>query len=124
MGCHQYTTSSNSTTLESNKSVRDLLTDVERNEQRKKQQAEKGLDALTFFVFTQLDEQGVQNAESVSKRVGAAFTKFSNWQQSEKELRELRKQVTFAIFAEEDDLEKVTPLVESLFTTLQRTYHH
>ena len=38
----------------------------------------------------------------------AAFAEFTNWRHSEKELRELRKKVTFAIFAEEDDLDKVT----------------
>jgi type I restriction enzyme R subunit len=40
---------------------------------------------------------------------------------SEKELRELRKKVTFAIFAEEDDPNKVTALVDSIFTVLQKT---
>ena len=48
----------------------------------------------------------------------AAFAEFSNWRESEKELRELRKKVTFAIFAEEDDLNKVTGLVDSIFTVL------
>ena len=38
----------------------------------------------------------------------------------ERELRELRKKVTFAIFAEEDDLNKVTTLVDSIFAVLQR----
>jgi type I restriction enzyme R subunit len=33
-------------------------------------------------------------------------------------LRELRKKVTFAIFAECDQLEQVTPLVEGLFALL------
>jgi hypothetical protein len=36
------------------------------------------------------------------------------------ELREARKQVTFAIFAEEDDLNKVTATVDALFTLLQK----
>ena len=42
--------------------------------------------------------------------------KFPNWQRSEAELRELRKQVTFALYAEEDDIQKVTTTVEALFT--------
>jgi type I restriction enzyme R subunit len=99
----------------------DLLQEIERNEQRQKQQAEKGLDALTFFVFVRLEESGVPNAEAVSKKVREAFANYPNWQTSEKELRELRQRVTFAIYAEEDDLEKVTALVEGLFGTLQRT---
>ena len=39
-----------------------------------------------------------------------------------RELRELRKQVTFAVFAEQDDLEKVTATVEALFTLLQKSF--
>lgn len=99
----------------------DLLHEIERNEQRQKQQAEKGLDALTFFVFVRLEESGVPNAETVSKKVREAFANYPNWQNSEKELRELRQRVTFAVYAEEDDLEKVTALVEELFGTLQKT---
>ena len=37
--------------------------------------------------------------------------------------REVRKQVTFAVFCEEDDLEKVTATVEALFTLLQKSFH-
>jgi hypothetical protein len=35
-------------------------------------------------------------------------------------LRELRQQVTFALFAACDQLEQVTPLVEALFSTLAK----
>ena len=51
-----------------------------------------------------------------------AFEKHPNWKTSEAELREARKQVTFAIFSEEDDLNKVTTTVDALFTLLQRSY--
>ena len=37
-------------------------------------------------------------------------------------MREARKQVTFAIFSEEDDLNKVTATVDALFTLLRRMY--
>jgi type I restriction enzyme R subunit len=56
----------------------------------------------------------------VSARICDAFGKFTNWQRSENELRELRKQVTYAIFADEDDMDKVTATVEALFDRLQR----
>jgi type I restriction enzyme R subunit len=62
----------------------------------------------------------VANAETASKKVREAFGEFTNWRGSEKELRELRKKVTFAIFAEEDDLNKVTALVDSIFTVLRK----
>ena len=49
-----------------------------------------------------------------------AFVEFPNWKQSENALRELRKKVTFAIFAECDDLDEVSGLVEELFRVLER----
>jgi len=98
----------------------DLLKEIEGDEDRKKTQAAKGLDGLTYFVLCKLTDEGVANAETASKKVRQAFAEFSNWRQSEKELRELRKKVTFAIFAEEDDLDKVTALVDSIFTVLQK----
>ncbi len=99
----------------------ELLKEVERNEERKKEQAAKGLDGVIYFVLCKLQEEGVPNAEAVSKKVGEAFTSFRNWRRSEKDLRELRKKVTFAIFAEEEDLDKVSALVDRLFTVLQKT---
>ena len=100
----------------------ELLKEIEKNEQRKKEQAAKGLDGLTYFVLCKLTDDGIPNPEPASKKVREAFTKFPNWQRSEAELREVRKQVTFAIFAEEDDMEKVTATVEALFTLLQKSF--
>ena len=74
------------------------------------------MDGLTYFVLCKLTDDGVANAEIASKKVRDAFAEFPNWRDSEKELRELRKKVTFAIFAEEDDIDKVTALVDSIFT--------
>jgi type I restriction enzyme R subunit len=36
-------------------------------------------------------------------------------------MREARKRVTFAIFAAEEDLNKVTAIVDALFTLLRRS---
>jgi type I restriction enzyme R subunit len=99
-----------------------LLKEIEKNEQRKKEQSAKGLDGLTYFVLCKLTDDGIPNPEQVSRKVAGKFAKFPNWRRSEAELRELRKQVTFAVFAEEDDLEKVTATVEALFTLLQKSY--
>ena len=99
-----------------------LLKEIEKNEQRKKDQAAKGLDGLTYFVLCKLTDDGIPNPEQVSRKVAGEFAKFPNWQRSEAELRELRKQVTFAVFAEEVDLDKVTATVEALFTLLQKSY--
>jgi len=99
-----------------------LLKEIERNEQRKIEQAAKGLDGLTYFVLCKLTDDGIANPEQVSRKVAGEFAKFPNWRRSEAELRELRKQVTFAVFAQEDDLEKVTATVEALFALLQKSY--
>jgi len=100
----------------------DLLQAIEKNLERKRWQAEQGLDDLTSFVFSQLTEAGIAHPELVSKNVSRWFADYPHWRQREFELRELRKKVTFAIFAEEDDMDKVTAVVESLFAVLQRSY--
>jgi type I restriction enzyme, R subunit len=98
----------------------ELIKQIEGDAERKKTQAAKGLDGLTYFILCKLIEEAIGNPEIVSKKVRDAFAEFTNWRESEKELRELRKKVTFAIFAEEDDLDKVTALVDSIFTVLQK----
>ena len=63
----------------------------------------------------------VHNAEAVSRKIRQAFGEFPNWRRSESALRELRKKVTFALFAETDDLDRVTAMVDDLFTLLERS---
>ncbi|KAB2842868.1 MAG: HsdR family type I site-specific deoxyribonuclease [Burkholderiales bacterium] len=98
----------------------ELLREVEGNEARKKEQAEKSFDGLTYFVYRSLLDAKIQNAEAVSRKIRHAFTEFPNWKRSENALRELRKKVTFAIFAETDDLNRVTAMVDGLFTLLEK----
>jgi len=100
----------------------DLLAAIEKDEQRKKQQAAKGLDGLAYFVLCKLTDDGIPNPEAVTGKIRAAFSEFPNWQRSETELREARKKVTFAIFAEEDDMDKVTATVDALFTLLHKSF--
>lgn len=99
----------------------DLFAAIRRNEERKKEQAEKGYDSLRYFVFTSLQEAGVKDAEAVSARAARAFVDHPNWRQSEADLRELRKAVTFAVYAAEDDLDQVTRIVDRLFSRLDKT---
>jgi type I restriction enzyme R subunit len=87
---------------------------------RKKEQAEKSFDGLTYFVYRSLLDAKIENAEVVSRKIRHAFTEFPNWKRSENALRELRKKVTFAIFAETDDLDRVTAMVDALFTLLEK----
>ncbi|MDP2157687.1 MAG: type I restriction endonuclease subunit R, partial [Nitrospirota bacterium] len=99
-----------------------LLRDIETNEQRKKEQAAKGLNSLTYFVLCKLTDDNIPNPEAASRKVAAAFAEFPNWQGSDAELREVRKKVTFALFAEEEDMVKVTATVEALFNLLQKSF--
>ena len=108
-----------STTAEA---LTELLRETEKNEQRKRIQSEKGLDNLTYFVLCKLTDDGIPNPEALSQKVCEAFTQYPNWQRSESELRELRKTVTLALFAEENDMGKVTSTVESLFTLLKKSF--
>ena len=80
------------------------------------------MDGLTYFVLRKLTDDGIPNPGPVSKKVREAFANYPNWQHSEAELREVRKQVTFAIFAEEDDMAKVAATVEALFMLLQKSF--
>ena len=99
----------------------DLLAAVNRDEKRKKDQASKGLDSISYFVLRKLTEDNIANAEAVSKKVRDAFAEYPNWRRSENELRELRKKVTFAVVAEEDDVEKAVASVEAVFSLIQKS---
>tara|TARA_R110002124_G_scaffold11952_3_gene56699 strand:+ start:2222 stop:5140 length:2919 start_codon:yes stop_codon:yes gene_type:complete len=100
--------------------LEELLREVAGNEARKKVQAEKSFDGLTYFVYRTLLDAQIANAEDVSRKIRNAFTDFPNWRRSENAMRELRKKVTFAIFAETEDLTAVSALVDELFSLLEK----
>ena len=85
--------------------LEELLAEIAKNETRKKEQAEKGFDAQTYFVFETLAEAGIGEPEKVTGKIRDAFTAHPSWRRSEKDRRELRKAMTFAIFAETDDMD-------------------
>ncbi len=97
-----------------------LIKEVGKNEARKKEQAEKSFDGLTYFVYRSLLDSRIENAEVVSRKIHQAFSDFPDWKQSENALRELRKKVTFAIYKETEDLNQVASLVDDLFTLLEK----
>ncbi len=67
-------------------------------------------------------DEGIPNAETVSAKIREAFAKHPGWKDGEGELRELRKAVTYVVHSEEDDLDKVTATVESLFMLLEKAF--
>ncbi len=104
------------------KALEDLIEELNKNEARKLELAASGLDSLTYFVKCKLIERDFPNADTVAREVREAFVHHPNWRTSEAELREVRNLVTIALFAQEEDLEKVTAAVDELFTLLQRSY--
>ena len=100
--------------------LEELLQEIGKNEERKKEQQAKGFDGFTFFVYHTLLDAGVGEAENVSSKIKAAFAEYPDWKKSEAALRDLRQKVTFAIFAEFDDPDKVTTIVDELFTLLDK----
>ncbi len=100
--------------------LENLTKEIERNEQRKREQAEKGFDGLTYFVYSTLLDAGITAPEEISKKIKAAFVEYPNWTSSEKEYREVRQKSTFALYAQIDDLEKVTTIIDQLFTLLSK----
>lgn len=85
---------------------------------RKKEQAEKGFDDLTFFIYKKMVESEINNAEEITKQIKGEFVNHPNWKSSEKELRELRQAVYFALLSEEDDINKAANLIDELFNHL------
>lgn len=90
---------------------------------RKKEQAEKGFDGLTFFIYRSLLDKGLPKSAEVTKQIKEEFVNNPNWKTSEKELRELRRGVYYAILAEEDNLDKAASIVEELFNHLFIAYN-
>jgi len=102
--------------------IEKLLAEIARNDKRKEEQAAKGVDSLTWFVLCKLTDDGISNPDVASKKVAQTFAGHPNWQRSEAEMREVRKQVTFALLAEEEDMDKVSATVEALFVLLQKSF--
>lgn len=96
----------------------DLLKIIEDNEARTREQAAKGMDGVTYFVYSTLQDAEIPEPEAVSQKVKAALVERPNWARSEKAMREVRQKMTFALYAVEDDLDKVTATVDHLLTLL------
>ena len=108
--------------LSSQEALEELRKLYEDDEKRKKEQAEKGFDGLTFFIYKTLSEKAIKNVDQVTRRIQQEFVSHPNWKTSEKELRELRQAVYFAVLSEEDDINKAANLIEELFNQLFIAY--
>jgi type I restriction enzyme R subunit len=99
----------------------ELFKEIEKDEKRKSEQANRGFDSFTFFVFKTLEDAGIDNPEELSKKLRGTFTEHPNWLKSEKDLREVRNKVTFTLYSAIDDLDQVADLVETLLSTLRKS---
>jgi len=90
---------------------------------RRKEQAEKGFDGLTYFIYRTLLDKEIKNTDIVTKNIKEEFVNHPNWKTSEKELRDLRQAVYFALLAEEDDIDKATNIVDEMFNHLYIAYN-
>jgi len=91
---------------------------IEANERRKQEQAAKHMDSMTYFVYSTLKDAGIQDPDQASAKIRTAFLEHVNWVDSEKELREVRQKITFALYSQEDDEDKVIQVVDQLITLL------
>jgi type I restriction enzyme R subunit len=105
---------------DTSEALNELLHQIELDQRRKQLQAERGLNSATFFILTTLDEAGISGSDDVSKQIGAAFVRHPNWRRSERDLREVRREITVALVLamEDDDFGKATSLVETLIAGL------
>lgn len=101
--------------------IKDLSNIIEANERRKREQAAKNMDSMTYYVYSTLRDAGLSDPDDASARIKTAFLEHPNWVASDKELREVRKLITFALYRQEDDEDKVVSLVEELLVALLKS---
>lgn len=106
--------------ISTQEALRGLLEALEKEEERKRKQKAKGFNSIEFFVFRTLEDESIKEPDEVVRHISNAFKTYANWQHSESECRELRKEVTFAILQKMDNLDRVTEIVERLFSLLLR----
>jgi type I restriction enzyme, R subunit len=100
----------------------ELLKEIEKNERRKAEQAARGLDSISYFVQCKLTDDGYSDADQTGAAIAKVFADHPNWYRSDAALREARQDVTFALVAVEDNIEKVTRTVEELFALLRKGF--
>jgi type I restriction enzyme, R subunit len=108
--------------IETREAIEALKQLYEEEMKRKQEQAERGFDGLTFFIYRTLLEKEIKDAETVTRTIREEFSNYPNWKTSDKELRELRKAIYYAILSKEDDIDKTADLIDELFSHLFKAY--
>jgi type I restriction enzyme R subunit len=104
-----------------NEALQELLNEIKKNEERKKEQEKLKLDSLTFYLHKELESAGVKDSIEAGKEIKNILEEYADWYSSEKSMREARNKVTIQIYKSIDDLDKVTALVEHIFSILSKS---
>ncbi len=108
--------------LTTKKTLEELRKLYEEDIERRKKQAEKGFDSLTYFVNQLIEQHKIPQPDIVTDKIKEAFVEHQTWKQSTEALRKLRAEIYYAILAEEDDIEKATKVAEELFRLISKAY--
>jgi len=106
---------------ETSEALNELINEIKKNEERKKEQEKLKLDNLSFYLFKELESTGIQDAKEAGVDIKNILEEFTDWYSSEKSMREARKKVTIRICKSTDDIDKVASLVDNIFSLLSKT---
>lgn len=104
------------------KALDKLLELLKENEKRKQQQAEKGFDGMTYFVFCKLIDHGLKDPEPVSLKIREAFVEHPNWLKSEDAYRALRQDIIFALFDVIEDMDEIAIMADELLRLIAKVH--
>ncbi len=106
--------------ISTQEALRELVRTMEKDARRKKEQTQKGFDSLHFFVYRTFADKGFADADGVTERIMGEFARYPDWKTGEKDLRELRTQVYYAVLEQHGDIDNAAILVDDLFSHLFR----
>lgn len=101
--------------------LEELLNEIKKNEDRKKEQEKLKLDSLAFFLHKEFEAAGLKDSIKAGTDIKNILEEYSDWPSSEKSMREARRKVTIRIFKSVDDFSKVSILVDGIFSLLSKT---
>ena len=104
-----------------NEALEELLNEIRKNEERKKEQEKLKLDSLTYFFHKELETAGIEDSIEAGADIKNILEEYAEWYSSEKSMREARKKVTIRIYRSMDDLDKVASLVDAIFSLLTKS---
>lgn len=116
--------------LATSEALEELLNEIRKNEERKKEQEKLKLDSLTYYLFKELDSAITSSSKKsfaatgsieIAKKIKNILVENAGWCSSEKAMREARNKVTMEIYKSIDDLDKVTAIVEHIFKILSQS---